>query len=91
MSSWKRIRPKECDLCNKRAIWEHPLGGFRCQNCARPSCPCKRCSKRKENLDEKLARENREYWETQSSRALHRLEAADNNRCLLPGEDDDRY
>ena len=34
-SEWNRI-VMPCDLCGRRAIWEHPEGGLRCGKCPRP-------------------------------------------------------
>lgn len=38
-SSWAPIpkpTPPKCDICNRRARWKHPAGGFRCNDCPRP-------------------------------------------------------
>lgn len=37
LNGWERIEIQMCDLCPKRADWKHPLGGFRCYECPRPS------------------------------------------------------
>lgn len=33
---WKRTTPKQCDLCDRPAVWAHPAGGVRCNTCPRP-------------------------------------------------------
>jgi hypothetical protein len=35
-SEWSRIEGPWCDLCDLRAVWEHPEGGRRCGSCIRP-------------------------------------------------------
>lgn len=35
-ATWMPVVRIECDLCGRVAIWEHPLGGFRCGSCPRP-------------------------------------------------------
>jgi hypothetical protein len=35
-NGWHRIKFPTCDLCTKRAVWEHPEGGLRCETCPRP-------------------------------------------------------
>lgn len=32
----KPVKLPICDLCNKRAAWQHPSGGLRCSKCPRP-------------------------------------------------------
>jgi hypothetical protein len=35
---WQVIvrHPLRCDICNKLAVWSHPMGGLRCKTCPRP-------------------------------------------------------
>lgn len=36
---WSRLvtpPPPECDLCGRKAVWQHPAGGLRCATCPRP-------------------------------------------------------
>jgi hypothetical protein len=44
-TEWKKL-PKvtypTCDICGKKAIWSHWLGGLRCGKCPRPSAPTAR-------------------------------------------------
>ncbi len=35
-AGWELHLPKECDLCDRPAIWRHPDGGFRCDKCPTP-------------------------------------------------------
>jgi len=36
LEQWQRINQIRCDLCSAIAIWEHPMGGLRCNYCPRP-------------------------------------------------------
>lgn len=34
---WQAMDIRKCDMCPRTAIWKHPKGGFRCENCPRPN------------------------------------------------------
>ena len=36
-SRWKLWQRPTCDLCHRKAVWEHPDGGLRCDRCPRPT------------------------------------------------------
>lgn len=39
MGEWKKYvaRNPRCDLCDRAAAWEHPVGSRRCNQCPRPN------------------------------------------------------
>jgi hypothetical protein len=41
-NGWVRIQPPRCDLCGRRALWAHPMGGLRCGVCPTPSAEGKK-------------------------------------------------
>lgn len=43
---WQRKPPEprpQCDLCSNEALWFHPAGGQRCDNCPKPKTDTPTC------------------------------------------------